>query len=246
MPPYRPRRDRRSARRSASRSCRSARRSVPRSSRSAADRRPGPSRRIPDPADQRERPDMDGGGARPGIGCALDPGAADQGQAGSLDPDPARHPDPDPAHQGHLGQGDLRGGQLCLAQIEPGPSDEGHHDDMTAHPPGPEDVQPADRGYVPGRRRAAADGHGAGRGAARRKIGHEAVELGPRAGRGRALHPLAELLQRQPSLAGGLAQPLDRRVPLGVRRPHTLGRLAACGLTQCRTRLRSPARPRPQ
>lgn len=58
------------------------------------------------------------------------------------------------------------------------------------------------------------------------KIGHEAGKLGPGSGRSGPLHPLAELLQGQPAVTGGCAQPLDGGVPLGVRRPDTLGRLA--------------------
>ena len=53
----------------------------------------------------------------------------------------------------------------------------------------------------------------------RGEVGDEPVEFGPRLSRSRLLHPLAELLQRQPPVPGGPAEPLDGRIPFGIGGP---------------------------
>ena len=74
----------------------------------------------PDSANDREGTDVDGGRPRPGIRRALDLRTADQAHPGGVHLDSAGNPGPDPADQRHLGQRDVRGGQLGLAEVEPG------------------------------------------------------------------------------------------------------------------------------
>lgn len=167
-------------------------------------------------ADEGERAYANHRGAWSWLRPAIDPGAADQVEARHLNPDALRDLDPGPAHQGHLGQRDLRRGKLRLAQVQPRPADEADGDDVPVHPPRPGNAQPADGGDVPGSRRGAPRRDGDRLGG---QIGHQPVKLSPRPGRCGLLHPLTELLERQPAVPGRRAQPPHGRVPLAVRRP---------------------------
>ena len=55
------------------------------------------------------------------------------------------------------------------------------------------------------------------------QVGDKPVQFGPRLGRGGLLHPLAELLQRQPPVPGGPAEPLDGGIPFSVGGPDAPG-----------------------
>ena len=88
---------------------------------------------------------MNGGRTRVWLRPGFDPSTADQAEARRLDPDPRGNPDPDPPNQRHLSQGDLRGSQLCLAQIKPGAADNADDDHVAVHPPRPGDSEAADR-----------------------------------------------------------------------------------------------------
>ena len=102
-----------------------------------------------------------------------------------LDAYPRGNRDPRPSHQRYLGQRDLRGGQLGLAEVQPGAADEADHDHMAVHPPRPVDPQAADRRDVPGRRTGGPAGDStAGRSGIRRKVGDQAVKIRKRLGAG--------------------------------------------------------------
>jgi hypothetical protein len=170
---------------------------------------------------------MDRGRTRYGLRPPFHPGAAEQAEAGHLDPDAGGHADPDPADQGHFGQGDFRRGQFGLAQVQPGAADQADHDFVLGHPPRPGHAQTTDRRDMPGGRRGRRPASHGRRGCLGGQVSDEVVQFGPGPGRRGAVHPLAELLQGQPTVPGGHAQPLDGGVPLRVRRPDIPGRLAA-------------------
>ena len=126
-------------------------------------------RRTRNSADQQERPDMDGGRARPGSGVPSTR-CRRSGSAGGFHRDPAGNPRPS-RHQGRLVKVTSGAASSAWLRSSRGAAVEADHDDVAAHPPQPEDVQPADRGDVPGRRGVEWSGDGAtGRGAAGGKV----------------------------------------------------------------------------
>jgi len=105
---------------------------------------------------------------------------------------------------------------------------------------GPGNPQAADRRDVPGGRGGRGRGDGARDCGFRGEVGHEPVEFGPRLGCGSLLHPLAELIQRQPPVPGGPAEPLDGGIPLGIGGPDAPGWLVVRGFAHRCLQLRCP------
>jgi hypothetical protein len=102
--------------------------------------------------------------------------------------------------------------QLCFAQVELHVADPDHHARPLRDAPSSAPFCVADRHYRPANRLPPRR-HGDGR-----QVGDHACELGLGARLVRQRRSVGQLLERQPSLGGCLAEPDDRLLALGVGR----------------------------
>src|SRR5262252_2295785 len=165
-------------------------------------------------ADQPERADVDQRRNRRQLLLRADEGLlADEEEAGELDIHVTRDDDGGVADDLRDGDPDLVALQRRRSEVEVAVADTHHDARLLAHPPAPGALDVSDERSHPAHRLSA------GRLERVREVLGQRYELGVRACGVGERGAIGELLERQPALGRGVAQPDDDLLPFGVGRP---------------------------
>ena len=189
--------------------------------------------------------------------------AAHEREVGDLDVEALGHVDLRAAHEREDRQLGALGRELGVVEVEVGAAHDVQRRDLLAQAPPALALAAAHDRDEPARAAlAGADRQAARRAAGERllaghdDVGHEPLELGPRARGVGGVEPLVELVHRQASLAGGVPQRLGGALAVGVRGAqlgeaafaHVRGRVTATSAPSANggaSAIRSPLQKRP-